>query len=243
MMSSLTGRIAIVTGAGSGIGKAVAFKLAKDGAVVGVVDKDLPSLEAVSKKAGGRGEMLLPFNVDLGNDPDVRRLVIELNQRFDGLDVLVHSAGVISLGDISTASIDEFDLQYRVNVRAAYLLTQALLPLIRTRRGQVVFINSSSGIRANAGTAGYSASKHALKAVADALRDEVNHEGIRVTCVYPGRTATPMQSEIFKNAGVPYVPEVLLQPEDVAEVVLDVLRLSRTAEVTDIHVRPAIKSD
>lgn len=242
-MSSIAGKIAVVTGAGSGIGKAIALNLAMDGAVVGMIDKNLSSLEAVNKEAARHGERLLSFNMDLGNDLDIQRLVTELSQSFGGLDLLVHSAGVISLGDISTASIDEFDFQYRINVRAAYVLTQALLPLLRTRRGHVVFINSSSGIRAKAGTAGYSASKHALKALADALRDEVNHEGIRVTCVYPGRTATPMQSEIFKNAGIPYIPKVLLQPEDVAEIVLDVLRLSRTAEVTDIHIRPAIKSD
>jgi NADP-dependent 3-hydroxy acid dehydrogenase YdfG len=242
-MSSHTGRVAVVTGAGSGIGRAIAFKLAMDGAVVGMIDKNLSSLEAVCKEAGGFGEMLLPFKADLEKDPDIRGLVTDLNRRFDGMDILVHSAGVISLGDIGTASVDDFDLQYRVNVRAAYILTQALLPLLRARQGQVVFIISSSGIRAKAGAAGYSASKHALKALADALRDEVNREGIRVTCVFPGRTATPMQSEIFKTTGVPYVPEVLLQPEDVAQVVLDALRLNRTAEVTDIHVRPAIKSD
>ena len=242
-MSSHTGRIAVVTGAGSGIGKAIALKLAMDGVIVGMIDKSLSSLEAVSRDVEGIMNNLMPFRADLEKDQDIQILVTDLSRAFEGIDILVHSAGVISLGDIATASVDDLDLQYRINVRAPYVLTQALLPMLRARKGQVVFINSSSGLRARAGSAGYSASKHALKAVADALRDEVNPEGLRVVSVYPGRTATPMQSEIFKTTGVPYVPELLLQPEDVAQVILDALRSNRTAEITDIHVRPAIKSD
>ena len=242
-MSDHTGRVAVVTGAGSGIGRAITFSLAEDGAVVCMVDKDLSSLEAVTKQAGGHGSMILPFRVDLEKEADIEAFVSDLSHRFGGIDILVHSAGVFSMGDIGTTRVEDFDLQYRVNVRAPFILTQAILPLLRARQGQIVFINSSSGIRAKAGTAGYSASKHALRALADALRDEVNREGIRVTCIYPGRTATPMQAEISKATGVRYIPEVLLQPEDVAHIVLETLRLNKTAEVTDIHIRPAIKSD
>ena len=242
-MSAFEGQIALVTGAGSGIGKAIALNLVRDGAVVWLIDKNLSSLELVREQAENLGDRLVLFKTDLDNDQEIRSLAASLGQRVDGVDILVHSAGVISLGNIETAGIDEFDRQFRINVRAPYFLTQVLLPLIRLRKGQVVFINSSSGLRSRAGVAAYAASKHALKAVADALREEVNGEGLRVLSVYPGRTATPMQVEVFKSEGRSYVPEKLLQPGDIARAVLSALSHDRTAEITDIHIRSSRKWD
>ena len=91
-------------------------------------------------------------------------------------------------------------------------------------------------------TAQYDATKHALKAIADALRGEVNPHGVRVLIVYLGRTATEMQAQIHRMENKPYQPELLLQPEDVASVIMNALSLPRTAEVTDIHIRPMIKT-
>jgi NADP-dependent 3-hydroxy acid dehydrogenase YdfG len=87
----------------------------------------------------------------------------------------------------------------------------------------------------------YASTKHALKAVADSLRAEVDAEGVRVLSVYPGRTATPMQASVHEREGMAYIPERLMQPEDVAGVVINALCLPRTAEVTDIHIRPFVK--
>jgi NADP-dependent 3-hydroxy acid dehydrogenase YdfG len=106
-------------------------------------------------------------------------------------------------------------------------------------RGQIVFINSSVGLTAKRPDIGqYAATKHALKAIADSLREEVNPKGLRVLTVYLGRTATPMQETISRQEGRAYHPETLLQPEDVASVVLNALMLPPTAEVTDISIRP-----
>jgi NADP-dependent 3-hydroxy acid dehydrogenase YdfG len=110
-------------------------------------------------------------------------------------------------------------------------------------RGQVVFVNSSAALSAKRPDVGqYSAMKHALKAIADSLREEVNPKGIRVLTVYLGRTATPMQAAIYQREGGEYHPEALLQPEDVASVVVQTLLLPSTAEVTDISMRPMQKS-
>jgi len=128
-------------------------------------------------------------------------------------------------------------------VRGPYLLTQCLLPLLRRRPGQVVFINSSAGLTARANVGQYAATKHALKAVADSLRDEVNRDGVRVLSVFPGRTATPTQEALHRLEGRPYRPERLLQPADVAAVVVHALGLPRTAEVTEIKIRPLVKWD
>ena len=123
-----------------------------------------------------------------------------------------------------------------------YALTQALLPMLKAQRGQVVFINSSSGIGAKPMTAQYDSTKHALKAIADSLRGEVNAHGVRVLSVYLGRTASEMQERIHQHEGKPYRPELLLQPADVASVIMNALNLPRTAEVTDIHIRPMMKT-
>jgi NAD(P)-dependent dehydrogenase (short-subunit alcohol dehydrogenase family) len=140
------------------------------------------------------------------------------------------------------ARIGDLDLQYATNVRAPYLLTQRLLPVLSERNGQIIFINSSAGLTANRSNIGqYAATKHALKAIADSLREELNPVGIRVLSVYLGRTATPMQKALFRKDNKAYRPESLLQPEDVASIVVYSLMLPPTAEVTDISIRPARK--
>ena len=163
--------------------------------------------------------------------------------RLGHIDLLVHSAGVISLGELQSASIKGLDWQYRINVRAPYALTQALLPTLKARRGQIVFINSSAGLSARAEVGQYAATKHALKAMADSLREEVNPEGLRVLSVFLGRVATPMQLTVHEWEGKHYKPDRLLQPEDVASIVLCSLSLPKTAEVTDLSIRPLRKPD
>jgi NADP-dependent 3-hydroxy acid dehydrogenase YdfG len=113
---------------------------------------------------------------------------------------------------------------------------------LRSRKGEIVFINSSSAIKARPLFAQYDSTKHALKALADSLRAEVNAHDVRVLSVYLGRTATAMQATLHEDDGRTYRPQDLLQPEDIASVVVRVLTLPRTAEVTDIHLRPMIKS-
>ena len=141
------------------------------------------------------------------------------------------------------ADIEDLDLQYATNIRAPYMLTKCLLPLLLTARGQIVFINSSVGLAAKRPDIGqYGATKHALKAIADSLREEVNARGIRVLTMYLGRTATPMQEALHAREGRTYRPEQLLQPEDVASMVVQALKLPATAEVTDMSIRPMIKT-
>ena len=156
--------------------------------------------------------------------------------------MLVHSAGIIQQGTLEHTRIEHLDEQYAINVRAPYLLTQRLLPLLVKARGQIVFINSSAGLSANRPEIGqYAATKHALRAIADSVRAEVNPLGVRVLSVYLGRTATAMQEALFKQEARTYDPQKLLQPEDVANLVLAALALSPTAEVTDISIRPMAK--
>jgi NADP-dependent 3-hydroxy acid dehydrogenase YdfG len=185
---------------------------------------------------------VLEYRLDLCCEDDIHRAVSDFGERFEGVDVLILSAGAFRMGPIAGAPILDLDLLYRTNVRGPYALTQAFLPKLIARRGQVVFINSSVGLTARAGVGAYAASKHASKAIADSLRAEVNGLGVRVISIYPGRTATPQQEKIHEQEGRPYQPDRLMQPEDIAKVVLNALSMPATAEVTDIQIRPMLKS-
>jgi NADP-dependent 3-hydroxy acid dehydrogenase YdfG len=241
-MSDFTEQVAVVTGANSGIGAAIALGLAAQGATLCLVGRNSERLEAVAEAARMATTQVLCHQADLTLDKDIAELSTRLESDYGRVDVLVHSAGVITLGMLESARIDDLDRQYRINVHAPYVLTQALLPMLKRRHGQIVFINSSAGLSAGPSLGQYAATKHALKAISDSLRGEVNAQGVRVLSVYPGRTATPMQATVHEMEGKTYHPKHLLQPEDVASIVIHVLSLPRTAEVTDISIRPMMKS-
>ena len=239
-MSRLEGRTAVVTGATSGIGKAVSQALAREGARLVLAGRHRERLEEVARTAGMGSPGADPLQADLGIQSEVEGLAPRIEDKLGGVDILVFCAGVYSRGTLETAPLAELDSHLQVNLRAPVQLTRMLLPSLIARHGQVVFMNSSVGATPEVGF--YSASKHALKAFTDTLRAEVNPSGVRVLSVYPGRTATPMQESIFAAEGRSYDPSRLLQPEDVAEMVLAALCLPRTAEVTDLHIRPLQKS-
>src|SRR5204863_686602 len=157
-----------------------------------------------------------------------------LRQRFEQVDVLVLSAGEHARGRFEDASVGQFDDLYRSNLRAPFRLVQCLLPLIRAARGQIFFINSSVGLNAPAEAGQFAATQHAVKALADSLRQEINADGVRITNVFLGRVATPRQEGIYATQGWGYQPELLLQPEDVARMVVVAASLPSTAEVTEI---------
>jgi NADP-dependent 3-hydroxy acid dehydrogenase YdfG len=241
-VNSLSNRVAVITGSSSGIGKAIAQALAARGSIVCLVGRRTETLQAVLGSKATETGLAFCYQADLAIEHDIETLVGKLKNGFSGIDILVHAAGVIELSRLECASGEKLDLQYRINLRAPYLLTRALMPMICSRKGQIVFLNSTAGLRAGANVSQYAATKHALKAVADSLREEVNPAGVRVLSLFLGRTATPMQASVFAAEGREYNPGILMQPEDVAEVVVNALALSRRAEITEITVRPTIKS-
>lgn len=237
----LVGHVAVVTGASGGIGRAIALALSQQGVELYLVGRNPVTLSETAT-AARQFSNVTSLQIDL-NDPECLGSLVRRLDAAGRLDVLIHGAGVIHQELMEHARMEDFDLQYTTNVRTPYLLTQRLLPLLTSSCGQIVFINSSVGLAVKRPEAGqYAATKHALKAVADSLREEVNPKGIRVLTLYLGRTATLMQEALFKQEGREYHPEALLQPEDVASVVVHTLMLPPTAEVTDISIRPMIKA-
>jgi short-subunit dehydrogenase len=230
-MNPFKNKRALVTGASSGIGQAIALTLAAEGAQIHAVARSWPQQPT--------GWQL--HNADFTVEADVKRLAAEVSASQAPLDLLIHCAGVLEIGTVADFSLALLDAMYQVNVRAPFLVTQLLLPELTKNTGQIVFINSSAAIAPNTALAGYSSTKAALKLVADCLRMEVNSSGVRVMSVYPGKTASAMQQRAHALAGKPYNAESLMQPEDVAQMVLSALALPKTAEMTDLHIRPMKK--
>jgi NAD(P)-dependent dehydrogenase (short-subunit alcohol dehydrogenase family) len=233
---SLNEAVAVVAGASGDIGRAIAFDLLDAGAEVFMLGRSMPRLVQPPPPEIFREKCRFVV-ADLTDSDAIRHVYAEISPR-SRLDVLVLSSGTYERSHEPAA----FTSQIAANVVGPYALLQQLLPLLVETKGQVVFINSSQALKATAGVGQYAATKHAMKAVADSLRDEVNAHGVRVMSLFLGRTASERQRALFEAEGRPYPPERLIQPANVAEVVLSLLRLSRTAEVTDIVLRPMQKT-
>jgi short-subunit dehydrogenase len=232
-MALAAGQRALVTGAGSGIGRAIALALARERLNLVLVGRDRHKLDAVAGKITTGTEVVV---ADLTTKEGVKAVVDAVG---DSLHVIVQCAGTYLRESIVSMSADTWRSMEELNVKAPILLVSGCLAPLRTARGQVVFINSTAGLSSGApGMAAYAASKHALKAAADVLRQEVNADGIRVLSVFPGRTATPMQLAILDGEGLSAVPGSLMRPDDIASMTIAALRLPRSAEVTDIIMRP-----
>jgi NAD(P)-dependent dehydrogenase (short-subunit alcohol dehydrogenase family) len=233
---SLDNAVALVVGASGGIGRAIAFDLLTAGAEVFMLGRSMARLIYPPPPENVR-EKCRFIEAELTDNDALAHIDAEIYPR-RRLDVLVLSSGIYE----RSCEAAVFVRQIAANLVGPYTLLQRLRPLLIESKGQVVFINSTQGLKAAAGVGQYAATKHAMKAIADSLRDEVNAAGVRVTSVFLGRTATEMQRAIFALEGRSYQPSRLLQPADVARVVLSLLCLPRTAEVTDILLRPMQKT-
>jgi NAD(P)-dependent dehydrogenase (short-subunit alcohol dehydrogenase family) len=234
--------VALVTGAGTGIGRAVAIALAEAGHRLVVVGRRPDLIEETAATIREQGGTADARPADVSDPAAVGDLIASVRRDLGRLDVLVHSTGAHANAFLEQTSIEQLDEMYGSNLRGPFLLTRAAIPLLREAQGEIVFVNSSVVFGARAGVAAYSATKQALRAMADSLRTEVNADRIRVLTVHLGRVATPAQKEISRREGRPYVPEQILQPEDVAAIILACILLPRTAEVTDLHIRHHIST-
>jgi NADP-dependent 3-hydroxy acid dehydrogenase YdfG len=223
----------VITGAGSGIGAAVARRLHERGDEIVLHARDAGRAKELAAALPGAKTLV-------GDLADPAKLSWALSHQSlpDRVDSLLHIAGVVDLGPVGDLTPKTWLNQLNVNLVAPAELTRLLLPQLRVAQGQVVFVNSGSGLNAHAGWAAYAASKHGLKALADALRHEEHGNGVRVTSVYPGRTASPMQAKVHQQEGKEYDPAKWIDPESVATTILMALDLPRDAEVNDLTVRP-----
>ncbi|MDJ0393596.1 SDR family oxidoreductase [Rhodococcus sp. G-MC3] len=220
-------KTALVTGASRGLGAAIARTLAPDHHVY-LGGRSSESLSAVVSELDGS----TPWPVDLTDHEAVARAASEI----PALDVLVHNAGVAELGTVEESTIASWRAQYESNVLSVVALTQALLPALRRAGGHVVLINSGAGLRVNAGWGAYAASKFALRAFGDALRQE--EPSLRVTSVHPGRIDTDMQRAIVEHEGGTYDGSKFLQAGTVAAAVRNAVDTPADAHPTEIVLKP-----
>ena len=185
-----------------------------------------------------------------GRSRDAQLLVADLadpgtlngvGRQVDGpVDSVLHVAGVVDLAPVERLRLAEWEEQLTVNLTAPAVLTRELLPHVRAARGTFVFVNSSAGLAASAEWSAYAASKFGLRAFADALRAEEVEHGVRVSTVYPSRTATPMQEKVHEQEGRTYDASRWISPETVVDTILHVVDLPADATIPDVTVRPVV---
>ncbi|MFI2347314.1 SDR family oxidoreductase [Streptomyces sp. NPDC019443] len=223
----------LITGAGSGIGAAVARRLYERGDELILVARDAGRAKELAAEYEGARTLV----ADLA-DPDRISRSLGMQPMPDRLDSLLHIAGVVDLGPIVELRPKTWHQQLNANLVSPAELTRLFLPQLRAAQGHVLFVNSGAGLHAHAQWGAYAASKHGLKALADSLREEEHGNGVRVTSVYPGRTAGPMQVKVHSQEGREYDASRWIAPESVATTILTALDLPRDAEINDLTVRP-----
>ena len=219
----------LVTGAGSGIGQAVADVLHARG-------DELLLVARSEERAGDLGERYDGATVLVADLADASSIAaLELP---DELDSVVHGAGMVDLAPVAELTTDQWRAHIDVNLLAPVELTRLALPALRSAKGTVVLVNSGAGLRAHPTWSAYAASKFGLRAFADALRQEEAGHGVRVTSVFPGRTATPMQRRVHDQEGREYDAADWIEAATVATAVVQVLDLPRNATVPDLTISP-----
>ena len=233
-MQSFDGKVALVTGAGRGIGKAVALSLAKLGCRVVLAARTSVELEKVKLEIQNAKGVAIAVPTDLTRDEDIDKLVRESQREFGAVDILINNAGWGKRASVVRAKIEDWDQTLRVNLRAPMILAQKFLPaMIAKGEGAVINIGSVSGKSGEADGAAYSASKFGLIGFTESLFEEVREQGIKIAVILPGFVDTPM---------IPPVKHLdrskMIQADDVAQAVLYILNAPATSCPVEITIRP-----
>ena len=233
---TLAGRAALVTGAGRGIGRAIALALAREGAVVALAARTRKELDAVAATIGESGGRALVLPADVSIATDVERVVADTVAKLERLDVLVTSAGVASFGPVVEAKVEDWDSMLAVNLRGAMLACRAAAPrMIAQGAGTIINVASIAATRVLGGAAAYSATKAGLVAFSRVLAEELRGTGVRVGLLVPGAVDTPLWDAI------PGAPDRrrMLQPEDVARAAVLMASLPARASLEEVTLLPA----
>jgi NAD(P)-dependent dehydrogenase (short-subunit alcohol dehydrogenase family) len=225
---------ALVTGAGRGIGRAIALALAREGASVTVVSRNATDLDALVGEIEAGGGKGVAFAADLREASACEAAVAAAVEHFGGLQILVNNAGVGVFANVADTSNEDWDTVIGTNLTAVFRLTRAALPHLAHRGGHIIMVSSLAGQNPIAGLAAYCASKAALDHFAACLMLEVRHRGIKVTTIAPGSVDTT-----FAGAPQPADTSWMLTPEDVASTVIDLLRVRDGAHPSRVEIRPA----
>ncbi len=236
MMKPLEGKKALVTGAGRGIGRAIALALAAEGADVCVASRTASELEEVCAKIRSAGQRALAVPCDLTKESDIRRLVHSAQDGLGSVDILINNAGIGYFAPVQTLTVEQFDAMWSLNVRGVFLVTREVLPEMAARAsGDIVNVASLAGRNAFIGGAGYASTKWALIGFARCLMLEVREKNIRVVTICPGSVDTSFGDHAARAARS---PGVIPTAGDIAAVVVDTLAMPRHVMISEVDVRP-----
>lgn len=233
-MESLKGKIALITGAGKGIGRAVAIALANEGVNVGLIartEKDLQSVAAEVKELGVKASIA---TADVSDINSVNIAVQKIQKELGNIDILINNAGTAAFGKFLELEPSEWENQIKVNLFGVYYTTRAVLPqMIERKTGDIINISSTAGLKGNAVTSAYSASKFAVMGLTDSLMLEVRKHNIRVTALTPSTVVT----DLAKSANlINNNEDKLIHPEDFAELMIAHLKLNRRVFVKEASI-------
>jgi NADP-dependent 3-hydroxy acid dehydrogenase YdfG len=239
----LDGKVALVTGASSGIGEATALALAKAGAKVAIAARRADRLATLARSIEAVGGSALEIVADVTRPGDIERMIDAVVKNFARLDILVNNAGVMLLSPVAEASTDDWRRMIELNLIALMETTKAALPQLKTSKGHIVNVSSLAGRVANPGASGYAATKFGVVAFSESLRREVYADKVRVTLIEPGMVATELGDHITNPKAKANLEQrrAAMDPllaEDVAAAVLYAVTQPPRVNVNEILLRP-----
>lgn len=233
-MQSLKGKVALVTGAGKGIGKAIAEALAAEGVQVGLLARTEKDVQEVAVQLRAKGVKAAYATADVSNRAEVEKAVASIQSELGDIDILINNAGTATFGGFLELEPEVWEAQVRVNLFGVYYVTRAVLPqMIGRKTGDIVNISSTAGKSGSPVTSAYSASKFAVFGLSESLMQEVRKHNIRVTAMAPSTVVTDLAHSANLIKGD---PERVMHPEDFAELLIAQLKLNRRVFVKEASV-------
>jgi 3-oxoacyl-[acyl-carrier protein] reductase len=224
-MSDLKNKNALITGAGKGIGKAIAIALAKEGVNVILVSRTQSDVDQLAVETSNLGVKSLALSADVSDINSINKAVETALSQFKTIDILINNAGIAAFGKFLELEPETWERIMQVNVMGTYYTTRAVIPnMIERQIGDIINISSTAGLNGNAMTSAYSASKFAVLGLTDSLMQEMRKHNIRVTALTPSTVATDMAKELKLTDGN---PEKVMQSADIAELIISQLKLNR----------------
>ena len=244
MDKTLKGKVAVVTGASSGFGEETALVLGEHGADIVAAARRMDRLADLEKRIQAKGVQVLTVKCDVQQEADCKNLIDQAMKRFGRIDILINNAGVMLLGPIDGADTEDWRRMINTNVLGLMYCTHAAVPHMRKQKsGHIVNISSVAGRTARAGSGVYNASKWAVGAFSEALRQEVHMDGIRTTIIEPGAAATELRDHItnkeVRDATNKWAESMRqLESEDIAAAILYAVTAPDRVNVNEILIRP-----
>lgn len=224
-MTDLKNKNALITGAGKGIGKAIAIALAKEGVNVILISRTQADVDQLSAEVSSLGVKALALSADVSDITSINTAVEKALAEFTNIDILINNAGIAAFGKFLELEPAAWEKIIQVNLMGTYYTTRAVLPNMMERQtGDIINISSTAGLNGNALTSAYSASKFAVLGLTDSLMQEMRKHNIRVTALTPSTVATDLALDLNLTDGN---PEKVMQPEDIAELIIAQLKLNR----------------